>query len=117
MRPPEMRDRCPEIAGSLTFTTLLALVPVFAIVVVILSSMPFFEALMIRLKIFLLLNLSPEIAGKIITVYMEQFAASARKLTLLSLGVLLVTSLATLYTIDRSLNTIWRVRRARSGPA
>lgn len=106
-------DRCPQVAGSLTFTTLLALVPVFAIVVVILSSMPFFEALMIRLKIFLLLNLVPEIAGKIITVYMEQFASSARRLTYVSLGVLLATSLAVLYTIDRSLNTIWRVRRPR----
>ena len=36
-------DRCPQIAGSLTYTTLLALVPVFAIAVAMLSSMPFFE--------------------------------------------------------------------------
>ena len=35
-------DRCPQIAGSLAFTTLLAIVPVFAIVVALLSSAPFF---------------------------------------------------------------------------
>ncbi|WP_212758084.1 YihY family inner membrane protein [Usitatibacter palustris] len=106
-------DRCPQIAGSLTFTTLLAIVPVFAIVVVILSSLPIFEEVMIRLKIFLLLNLVPEIAGKIITVYMGQFADAAGKLTLLSLGALLVTALAMLSTVDSSLNAIWRVRRMR----
>lgn len=106
-------DRCPQIAGSLTFTTLLAIVPVFAIVVVVLSSLPIFEEVMIRLKIFLLLNLVPEIAGKIITVYMGQFAEAAGKLTLLSLAALLVTALAMLSTVDSSLNTIWRVRRMR----
>ena len=72
-------DRCPQIAASLTYTTLLALVPVFAIAVATLSSMPFFEAVMVRLKIFLLLNLVPELAGKIIIDYMEPFARNAAK--------------------------------------
>jgi len=36
------QDRCPQIAGSLTYTTLLALVPMFAIAVAMLSSAPFF---------------------------------------------------------------------------
>lgn len=106
-------DRCPQVAGSLTFTTLLALAPAFAIAVAMLSSMPFFEGVMVRLKVFLLLNLVPEIAGKIITVYMEQVAGAAGRLTAVSIAVLLVTSLAMLYTVDRTINTIWRVRRGR----
>src|SRR5258706_14873147 len=73
-------DRCPQIAGSLTYTTLLALVPVFMIAVAVLSSAPFFEHVMVQIKIFLLLNLLPEIAGTIITVYMEQFARNAAQL-------------------------------------
>ena len=106
-------DRCPQIAGSLTYTTLLALVPMFAIAVAILSSAPFFEDVMVQIKVFLLLNLLPEIAGTIITVYMEQFARNAARLTTVGVLVLFVMAIALMFTIDRSLNAIWRVGRAR----
>jgi len=106
-------DRCPQIAASLTYTTLLALVPVFAIAVALLSSLPFFEAVMVRLKIFLLLNLVPEIAGRIITVYMEQFVQNAGRLTVIGFGALFVTTIVVFYTVDSSINAIWRVRKSR----
>jgi len=106
-------DRCPQIAGSLAFTTLLALVPTFAIAVAILSRTPIFGEIMVQLKIFLLLNLAPEIAGKIITVYMGEFAHNARRLTLLGLAILFVTAVALMLTIDRSLNSIWRSHQKR----
>jgi membrane protein len=106
-------DRCPQIAGSLTFTTLLALVPIFAVAVALLSRAPFFEDVMVQIKIFLLLNLVPQIAGKIITVYMEQFRENAAQLTTVGLVVLFFTALALMLTVDRSINAIWRVRRAR----
>ncbi len=106
-------DRCPQIAGSLTFTTLLALVPVFAIAVALLSRAPFFDDVMVQIKVFLLLNLAPEIAGKIITVYMEEFRRNAGRLTTIGVVVLFITAVALMFTIDRSLNAIWRVRNAR----
>jgi membrane protein len=106
-------DRCPQTAGSLTFTTLLALVPMFAIAVAVLSSAPFFEDAMSQIKIFLLLNLLPEIAYKIITVYMVEFAASAARLTWVGIVVVFVIATALMLLIDRSLNGIWRVRRSR----
>lgn len=107
-------DRCPQIAGSLAFTTLLALVPIFAIAVSLLSRAPFFDDLMVQIKIFLLLNLAPDIAGRIITVYMAEFASNATRLTTLGVAILFVTSVALMLTIDRSINAIWRTRRARS---
>jgi membrane protein len=107
-------DRCPQVAGSLTFTTLLALVPLFAVAVAVLSALPFFESAMVQIKIFLLLNLVPEIAGKIITVYMGQFEEAAGRLTTVSLAALFAMSIATLFTVDRELNVIWRVERRRS---
>jgi len=106
-------DRCPQVAGSLTFTTLLAIVPLFTIVVTMLSAAPFFAAVMVQIKVFLLLNLVPEIAGRIITVYMTQFAASAANLTAVSLAALFAMALATLFTFDHGLNAIWRVHRRR----
>ena len=106
-------DRCPQIAGSLTFTTLLALVPTFAIAVSLLSALPFFEDVLVQIKIFLLLNLVPEIAGKIITVYMEEFRVNSARLTTMGVVVLFVTALALMVTVDRSINAIWRSQRTR----
>ena len=106
-------DRCPQIAGSLAFTTLLALVPSFAIVVTLLSKAPFFAQVMAQIEEFLRLNLVPEIADRIINVYMKEFALNAGRLTTLGVAILLVTSIALMLTIDRSINAIWRTRRKR----
>jgi membrane protein len=106
-------DRCPQVAGSLTFTTLLALVPLFTVVVTVLAAMPFFEGVMVQIKIFLLLNLVPEIAGKIITVYMWQFAEAAGRLTTVSLAALFAMAISMLFTVDNEFNVIWRVDRRR----
>lgn len=106
-------DRCPQIAGSLTFTTLLALVPLFTVGVAVLSALPFFEGAVVQIKIFLLMNLVPEIAGKIITVYMEEFAANARRLTTVGLAAVFIVSVWLMLIVDRSLNAIWRVKRSR----
>lgn len=106
-------DRSLQIAGSLAFTTVLAVVPVFAIVVALLSRAPFFEEVLVQIKVFLLLNLTPEIAGRIITVYMEEFAANAVRLTALGVAVLFASALATLLMVDRSIHAIWRERRSR----
>jgi membrane protein len=106
-------DRCPQIAGSLAFTTLLALVPVFAIAVALLSRSPYFSDVIIQIKVFLLLNLLPEIAGKIITVYMEEFTANARRLTIVGVLFLIGTATALMLTIDRSINVIYRAPQKR----
>jgi membrane protein len=108
-----IEDRCPQIAGSLAFTTLLALVPMFAIVVALLSSMPFFDEVLRQIKIFLRLNLAPEIAHKIITVYMEEIRRNAGRLSSAGVVLLFITAMALMLTIDRSINAIWRVQRSR----
>ena len=66
----------------------------------LLSRAPFFEEVLVQIKVFLLLNLTPEIAGRIITVYMEEFAANAVRLTTLGVAVLFVSALVTLLRGD-----------------
>jgi membrane protein len=107
-------DRCPLIAGSLTYTTILALAPMFAVGVAVLSSAPFFEEVMNKFKIFLLLNLTPEVAGTIITQYIPQLARNAHRLTVVGGLLVLAAAVWMLLTIDKTLNSIWRVRRSRS---
>jgi len=107
-------DRCPQVAASLTFTTLLALVPLITVTVAVFAAFPVFSDLIVQLKIFMLSNMVPEVAGKIITVYMTQFSNKAAKLTLLGIVGLTVTTLLLMNTIDHTFNSIWRVRKPRA---
>lgn len=108
-----MEDRCLQVAGSLTFTTLLALVPLITITLTLISAFPVFSGFSTQLKIFILLNLVPEAAGKVISVYMQQFSDNAARLTALGIAFLAVTALFLMLTIDRAFNTIWRIQRPR----
>lgn len=107
-------DRCVQVAGNLTFTTLLALVPIFTIAFTLFAAFPVFEDWANAFKIFLLTTLVPEVGGKIITVYMQQFADNAAKLTAVGLAFLAVTAVLLLVSIEKVFNGIWRARRPRS---
>ncbi len=106
-------DRCVQIAASLTYTTLLSLVPLIVIALTVISAFPAFTGLMVQLKIFLLTNMVPEVAGKIITVYMQQFSEKAARLTAAGIAALAVTALMLMLTIEHAFNLIWRVRTQR----
>ena len=71
-----VQDRCAETAASLTFTTLLSLVPMVTIALTVFSAFPVFENFSAQIKMYLLNNLMPEKAGVVITQYMQQFADS-----------------------------------------
>lgn len=106
-------DHCPQIAGNLTYTTLLAIAPTFAVAVALLSSTPAFEAAIARTQEFALANLTPKVASRVIATYLQGFAENAQSLTWPGVAVVLVVSVAMMLIIDRSLNAIWRVRRRR----
>ncbi|WP_246116230.1 YihY family inner membrane protein [Denitromonas halophila] len=105
--------RCPEVAGSLTFTTLLALVPLLTVTIAVFSNFPGFSHLGEALSDFLLQNLLPEKAGQIVATYALEFSQKAANLTLIGTAFLIVTALMLMLTIDGVLNTIWGVRKSR----
>jgi membrane protein len=107
-------DRCVQVAGNLTFTTLLALVPLFTIALTLFTAFPVFQDWSNAFKVFLLTTLVPEVSGKVITVYMQQFSDNAAKLTAVGLVFLAVTALMLMVNIERVFNGIWRARRSRS---
>jgi membrane protein len=106
-------NRVMQVAGSLTFTTLLALVPLLTIALIVVSAFPMFSDYSTRFKVMLLSTLVPEFAGKILTVYMRQFADNAEKLTAMGILMLGATSLMLMGTIERTFNAIWGVTRSR----
>jgi len=107
------QDRCAQIAASLTFTTLLSLVPLITIALTMFAAFPVFDDFSSQIKMYLLNNLMPNTAGKVITHYTEQFAESAGRLSAVGVAFLAVTAMLMIQTIDHAFNTIWRVTRPR----
>jgi membrane protein len=107
------QDRCFQIASSLTFTTLLALVPLVTIALTLISAFPFFSGLGEQIHAFLLANMLPEKAGIVVTGYIEQFSGRAGRLTALGTVVLALTAVLMVFTIEQAFNSIWRISRAR----
>lgn len=106
-------DRCAQMAASLTFTTLLSLVPLITIALTVFSAFPVFGEYSTHFKEFILTNMAPETGGRIITSYMQQFAESASRLTAVGIAFLAVTAMLLMLTIDNAFNMIWRVSRPR----
>lgn len=109
-----VQDRCNQIAASLTFTTLLSLVPLIAIALTLFSAFPVFADFAQPIKKFALANLMPETGGRLITRYMEQFAESATRLTTFGVLFLAGTAMWMMHTIEDAFNVIWRVSRPRA---
>ncbi len=107
-------DRCMQMAASLTFTSLLSLVPLITIALSLFSAFPVFNEYLAQVKEFILSNLAPEIGARFISGYMTQFAESASRLTAVGIVLLTVTAMLLMLTIDNAFNTIWRVSRPRS---
>src|SRR4030066_351892 len=107
------QDRCTQSAASLTFTTLLSLVPLITIALTLFSAFPVFENFSLEIKTYLLKNVMPEMSGKVITGYMQQFTESAMRLTAVGVVLLGVTAMMLMITIGQAFNTIWRVARPR----
>ena len=107
-------ERCFQLCGSLTFTTMLAIVPLITIMATVMTAFPVFDNVVETLRTYVATNLVPAGSSRLVTVYIQQFAENAARLTALGIVLLAVTAIMLMLTIDRAFNTIWRVKRPRS---
>ncbi|WOD19390.1 YihY family inner membrane protein [Paraburkholderia kirstenboschensis] len=106
-------DRIPQVAGSLTFTTMLALVPLATVAFALFTAFPLFSSFQESLQFFLADHLMPAQLNSQIFKYLNQFAAKAKGLTTIGMVLLFLTAVMTMMTIESAFNVIWRVRKAR----
>ena len=106
-------DQCLRIAASLSFTTLLSLVPLLAVSFAIFAAFPAFNGIQNQLQDFVFQNFVPS-AGDVISEYFTNFTQNAGKLTALGITGLAVTAIMLLATIENCLNRIFRVQVRRS---
>ena len=106
-------DHLALTASSLTYTTTIAMVPLLTVALAVFSAFPMFGKLQGVVQKWLVESLVPDNIARQVLGYLTQFAGHASKLGTIGLIVLFVTALALIMTIDRTLNTIWRVREPR----
>jgi membrane protein len=107
-------EQLPQVAGSLTFNTVLSLVPVLTIALAIFTTFPIFEAFRNSLQAYFVQILIPHSIASTINDYLGMFAAKASRLSAVGAIALLLTTAATMALVDRTFNNIWRVKTKRS---
>ena len=106
-------DRLPQVAGSLTFTTILSLVPMITIALALFTAFPLFSTFRASLEAYFVDNLMPRGVANTILGYLNQFASKSARLSAVGAAALIVTSVLTMSTIESVFNQIWRVKKAR----
>ncbi|CAK9886902.1 MAG: hypothetical protein XXXJIFNMEKO3_03352 [Candidatus Erwinia impunctatus] len=100
------------LAGNLAYVSLLSLVPLVAVVFALFAAFPMFSPVSEQLKVFVFNNFVPA-TGNVVQNYLEQFVANVNRMTAVGAIGLVVTALLLMYSIDSSLNTIFRSKRKR----
>lgn len=100
------------VASALSFSSVLALVPLMTVVFSALSLFPVFKSKSGDIQDFIYRNFLPKL-GDQIQIYLQEFSANAGQLTLWGLVFLLITTLTLLATIEDAFNRIWKVKSGR----
>ena len=105
-------DGCLTGAGALSYTTLVALVPVTAIALAVLSAFPVFADKRDALLATLFRAFVPEVSGEV-EWWFRYFAGTSVSTTTIGVSALAVTVVLLLATIEDQLHRIWRVKSHR----
>ena len=106
-------DNILRVASSLSYTSLIALVPLIAIGLAVFSAFPVFIEIKTQLQDTIVQNLVPSI-GKEISQYFNEFISATAKLTTVGVVGIAVTAILLLSTIENSFNYIFKVYKPRS---
>ena len=107
-------DKCRQQAGSLTYTTLFAVVPMLTVFLVVISSIKALAPAREQVQHFIYSNLLPR-SGVAVEQYLNRFTESSSNLTVVGILILFVTAILMLSSIEDAFNHIWRVNKARGG--
>jgi membrane protein len=107
-------DRCREQAGSLTYTTLFAVVPMLTVFLVIISSIKALEPARQQLQHLIYSNFLPRTTIAFDKA-LNAFTDKSSNLTIIGILFLFITTVMMLTSIETVFNRIWRVRETRGG--
>ena len=96
-------------AASLSFYTIFSVIPIFLIVLTMMTSMPSFDGYYLQMKTFLFENLIP-VHSEIITEYVDSFLANSVKLSMIGFIMMIVASMLFFQNFEHIVNKIFHVK-------
>lgn len=105
-------DQLAHVAGSLAFTSVLATVPLAAVVFGTIVRLPGFDELLRPVQAFLFRHLLPA-SGAMVGERIEALSRNAGSLTTISAALLVISALSLMATIEHTFNVLWRAPRQR----
>lgn len=107
-----MMNNSLQIAAAMTYTTLLSLVPLIAVMLAIFSVFPIADKVSLEIQNFVFQNFVPT-SGDVLQSYLEEFSSKAAKMTGTGFLFLILVAIMLMASIDRAFNAIWHVKRKR----
>lgn len=101
-----------RVAAALSYTSLIAVVPLISIALAIFAAFPMFADVRAQVQEFLIQYFVPDL-GPNLQQYMTEFVGAAAKLTTLGVIGIAVTAVLMLSTIENSFNFIFKVKKHR----
>ncbi|MCP4413050.1 MAG: YihY family inner membrane protein, partial [Gammaproteobacteria bacterium] len=105
-------DNLSNIAAMLTLTSLLALIPLLAVIFSILSAIPYVQNLVGEFQVFIFNNFMPSYSEELEQT-VRGFINKASNMKTLGFSSLVVTAVMLLRTVDTGFNQIWRTKHKR----
>jgi membrane protein len=107
------QERLAQIAGSLTFTTVLSIVPFLSVAFALFMRFPVFSRFEAAIDDLLLKPFLPADIARTVLKYLHQFSSKASSMTWMGSVLLLAAAVALLLTVENALNQLWGVKRNR----
>ena len=108
-----VKDTVVVRASGMAYTTLLAIVPLVAVLFSVLSAFSSFAEYKDQIQTWLFSQIVPAKSGEVLE-YINQFTANTKALGALSTLLLVITSLLLFDNIEKNFNALWGVTRKRS---
>lgn len=105
-------NRLSIAAGYLTYSTMLAIVPLILVVFSVFTAFPMFEDATHQLEAFIYDNFAPNL-GDVVKEYVTLFVANSKKMGIVSIIGLVVVAIMLIKSIDQALNSAWRDSKKR----
>ncbi len=108
-------DKCLLRASALTFTSILALIPITILIFIVFRAFGGLETLQVRFEQFLFSHLLPESVMSI-RKYIQTlvYGFNSKTVSVISIFFLLILAYSLFKSIDDSMNMIWRAQKQRS---
>lgn len=106
------QNRVGVYAGYLTYSTLLAIVPLIMVMFSVFTLFPIFDEATAQLKAFVYDNFAPN-AGDLVQQYLDLFVSNSQKMGIISILGLVVVAVMLISSIDNAFNEMWQNTRKR----